>query len=80
MTDNLELLNEYEAWSRTEAVKGRTVSPREFLDLRHTASLLAGLARALKDGRDDRYPMEEYLREEDIAWLESQEFAAVSVD
>lgn len=80
MTDLAEVLKEYDTWSRVRAFSGPANSPEDFLHERRVNRLLAGLAKHLADDYDNRYPIEEYLEEEDVEWIIAQGTTAVAVD
>lgn len=80
MTDALATLEEYSHWTIGQAIKGWDTSPAEFMRQKHTARILAGLAKHLLDPRDDRYPLEEYLEVEDIDWILAQAATGGALD
>lgn len=80
MTDLAEVLKEYDTWSKVRSFSAPANSPEDFLHERRVKRLLTGLAKHVSDPIDDRYPIEEYLEEEDIVWLKSQRTTEVAVD
>lgn len=75
-----ELLEEYDLWSRKRSIQGKDDSPAAFMKERHMGRILLVLNNMLRDDRDDRYPLEEYLEDDDIEWIKAQGPAALVVD
>jgi hypothetical protein len=76
-----ELLKEYETWKQRKAFSGMVPdSPAMFIQERRTERALDALTSHLQDDAGDRYPIEEYLGEEDIDWLKTRKAVALPVD
>lgn len=74
-----ELLKEYDTWKTSRAFSGVRNGPADFVQERRIERVLSALARHLADG-EIRYPIEEYLEEEDIDWLQTRKAVAFPMD
>lgn len=80
MADTEALLEEYNNWMLTNKVSGTDLSPKAFLTERHTQSLLESLKLLLKHHNTAGAIRDNYFSEDDLDWLDAQEFSALSVD
>lgn len=79
MPDMLEFLKEYDEWKMRKSFAQPANAPEDFLSEQRMTRIVGALSRHVSDPADDRYPIEEYLLEDDVDWLKAQGSTAVSV-
>ncbi len=75
-----EALKEFQEWALRQTFAGKDNSPEYYVWERHVTRILEGLTKHVSDDPGDRYPVEEYLKEEDIVWLKSQRTTEIALD
>lgn len=74
------LLTEYDVWKTSRAFSGVRNGPADFVQEKRIERVLSALAQHLSESSDDRYPLEEWLEEEDVEWIKTRKAVALPVD